>query len=87
MTTLDGPLDGIRVLDLSALAPGPYCSMLLADMGAEVILIEQAGGGRGRGAGGGARGGAAIWHAIPMKSGGDSPRMRWDGGNGRLDSI
>ena len=48
MTTLDGPLDGIRVVDLSALAPGPYCSMLLADMGAEVILIEQAGRPRGR---------------------------------------
>ena len=45
---LDGPLDGVRVLDLSALAPGPYCSMLLADMGAEVILIEQAGRPRGR---------------------------------------
>lgn len=48
MTTLDGPLDGIRVLDLSALAPGPYCSMLLADMGAEVILVEQAGQPQGR---------------------------------------
>ncbi len=48
MTTLDGPLDGIRVVDLSALAPGPYCSMLLADMGAEVILVEQAGRPRGR---------------------------------------
>jgi len=48
MTMLDGPLDGIRVIDLSALAPGPYCSMLLADMGAEVILVEQAGRPRGR---------------------------------------
>ena len=48
MTTLDGPLDGMRVVDLSALAPGPYCSMLLADMGAEVILVEQAGRPRGR---------------------------------------
>ncbi|MXX47758.1 MAG: CoA transferase [Chloroflexi bacterium] len=48
MTILDGPLDGIRVVDLSALAPGPYCSMLLADMGAEVILVEQAGRPRGR---------------------------------------
>ena len=45
---LDGPLDGIRVLDLSRLAPGPYCSMLLADMGAEVIMIEEAGRPRGR---------------------------------------
>ena len=45
---LDGPLDGLRVLDLSRLAPGPYCSMLLADMGAEVIMIEEAGRPRGR---------------------------------------
>ena len=45
---LDGPLDGLRVLDLSRLAPGPYCSMLLADMGAEVILIEEAGRPQGR---------------------------------------
>jgi crotonobetainyl-CoA:carnitine CoA-transferase CaiB-like acyl-CoA transferase len=34
------PLEGIRVLDLSRLAPGPYCSMLLGDMGADVLLVE-----------------------------------------------
>lgn len=38
-------LDGLRVLDLSRLLPGPFCTMLLADMGAEVIKVEDARGG------------------------------------------
>ena len=33
-------LDGLKILDLSRLAPGPYCSMLLADFGADVTLVE-----------------------------------------------
>jgi len=41
--TAKGALDGIRVVDMSRLAPGPYATMLLADMGAEVIAV---GGGR-----------------------------------------
>lgn len=33
-------LDGIKVIDLSRLAPGPFCSMYLADFGADVLMIE-----------------------------------------------
>ena len=40
---LTAALTGIRVLDLSRLLPGPFCSMLLADFGAEVIKVEEPG--------------------------------------------
>jgi crotonobetainyl-CoA:carnitine CoA-transferase CaiB-like acyl-CoA transferase len=35
--------DGVRILDLSRLLPGPYCSLLFADLGAEVIKVEEPG--------------------------------------------
>jgi len=36
-----GPLAGIKVIELKGIGPGPYAGMLLADMGAEVIVIER----------------------------------------------
>ncbi|SHF93647.1 Crotonobetainyl-CoA:carnitine CoA-transferase CaiB [Microbulbifer donghaiensis] len=40
MQNINGPLKGLKILDFSTLLPGPYATMLLADMGAEVLRIE-----------------------------------------------
>ena len=38
---MSGPLASLKVLDFSTLLPGPFASLMLADMGAEVIKIEK----------------------------------------------
>src|SRR6266545_2964053 len=40
ITTM-GPLTGVRVLEFEAIGPGPFCGMMLADMGADVLLIDR----------------------------------------------
>ncbi len=42
-STSSGPLGGVRVLDLSRLLPGGFCSLLLADYGADVLKVEDTG--------------------------------------------
>lgn len=43
MDPVTGPLHGLRVVELAGLGPGPYCGMLLADMGATVLRIDRPG--------------------------------------------
>lgn len=38
-----GPLHGFRIIELAGIGPGPFCGMVLADMGAEVISVERLG--------------------------------------------
>ena len=43
MSGIGGPLSGLKVLDLSRLLPGGFCSLLLADLGADVLKVEDTG--------------------------------------------
>ena len=84
--SLPSPLEGIKVLDCSQILAGPYCSMLLADMGADVVKIEKPGGGDdtrrmgppvfGRGVGG-------VLGDEPQQAqcGSEFQESRWRGGN------
>jgi alpha-methylacyl-CoA racemase len=61
-----GPLTGIKVIELAGIGPGPFCGMMLADMGAEVIRVDRAGGRSSRGRDVLTRGRKSI--AVDLKS-------------------
>jgi alpha-methylacyl-CoA racemase len=41
-----GPLEGVKILEFAGIGPGPFCGMLLSDLGADVVRIDRKGGGR-----------------------------------------
>ena len=41
---MTGPLKGIKIIEFAGIGPGPFCAMMLADHGAEVIRIDRPGG-------------------------------------------
>ena len=38
-----GPLNGLKIVEFAGIGPGPFCGMLLSDMGADVVRIDRAG--------------------------------------------
>jgi len=42
VTVARGPLDGVRILEIAGIGPGPFAAMMLADMGAEVVRVDRA---------------------------------------------
>lgn len=41
-----GPLSGVKIIEFAGIGPGPFCGMLLSDMGADVVRIDRAGNAR-----------------------------------------
>ena len=38
-----GPLKGVKIIEFAGIGPGPFCGMMLSDMGAEVIRVDRPG--------------------------------------------
>ncbi len=36
-----GPLRGVKIVEIAGIGPGPFCAMMLADMGAEIIRVDR----------------------------------------------
>jgi len=85
------PLTGIRVLDLSRVLAGPYCTMVLGDLGAQVIKVESPEGDETRGWGppfmGGARGESAYYLCINRNKRSIVVDFRTEEGRGILHEL
>ena len=61
-----GPLSGLKIVEFAGIGPGPFCGMLLSDLGADVVRIDRKGGGRGSPADVTARGRRSV--ALDLKN-------------------
>ena len=61
MRSLNGPLSGVRVLEFGQIAAGPFAGSLLADLGADVVKVENPAGGDGM----------RSWPPLSSKDGGE----------------
>ncbi|AWZ00573.1 succinyl-CoA--L-malate CoA-transferase beta subunit [Rhodobiaceae bacterium] len=61
-----GPLAGVKIVEFAGIGPGPFCGMLLSDMGADVVRIDRKGGGGGSKFEVGARGRRSV--AMDLKN-------------------
>ena len=61
-----GPLSGLKVIEFAGIGPGPFCGMLLSDLGADVVRIDRKGAGRGSPTDVTARGRRSV--ALDLKS-------------------
>src|SRR5260221_11771911 len=62
--TMPGPLDGIKVFEVSQIVAGPYCGLNLADLGADVVKVEPPGGEGSRQSGGFIPGESKGFHSL-----------------------
>jgi alpha-methylacyl-CoA racemase len=61
-----GPLTGLKIVEFAGIGPGPFCGMLLSDLGADVVRVDRKGGGRGAPSDVTARGRRSV--ALDLKS-------------------
>lgn len=78
---MPGPLSGIRIIELAGIGPAPFCGMMLADHGAEVILVDRVGAGEDKRSPTGRYPGSPLLRsrtrmALDLKSPDDIQRLR-----------